>query len=334
MSKLERLKLKTTQQQKGQRLDQVLAEWLPGALSQPVSKGKVRKLIIAGAVYLNGKRVRIASKELQANAAIDVYVDRRKLQGDVPEMKFDFKFQSSDILYEDQWLIAVNKPAGLPTQPTLDEARANLFALMKKFLIERDSNPQVYLGLHHRLDRDTSGVILLTKSKDANAGIARAFQEHLAQKTYHALTVRPRELPKAVWKTENYLGKTDSAGKKAKFGAVRSGGDLAITDFKILEVGNSGLWVEARPKTGRTHQIRVHLSESGMPILGDPFYGDVSGLAKRVMLHAVNLTFPHPISHVEVSVQSPLPEDFNTCLQQLRVPKTAQSPIALPKARF
>src|SRR6185437_9442973 len=159
----------------GKRLDQALSEWLPEVLGQPISKGKVRKLVIAGAVYLNGSRVRIASKELRNRAKVDVYVDLQKLENDATRADRKFEMGASDILFEDEYLIAVNKPAGLPTQPTLDEARDNLFALMKKFLKARDGEADPYIGLHHRLDRDTSGVILFTKKKEANAGIAEIF---------------------------------------------------------------------------------------------------------------------------------------------------------------
>src|ERR1700722_8393099 len=114
--------LKTTQQHQQQRLDQVLADWLPKALNQTVSKAKVRKLIVAGAVYLNGKRVRIASKELLPHAKIDVYVDLNRLNSDLVK-DIPFIMSSSQILFEDEYLIAVDKPPGLPTQPTLDEAR-------------------------------------------------------------------------------------------------------------------------------------------------------------------------------------------------------------------
>lgn len=315
-----RLSLTTTHAHKGMRLDQVLALWLPEALSQPISKAKVRKLIVAGAVYLNGKRVRIASKELQANARVDAYVDLHKLKDDGRARDRQFRLAPADILFEDEYLIAVNKPPGLPTQPTLDEARDNLFALLKKFLAERDRVAQPYVGLHHRLDRDTSGVVLFTKKVEANAGVSEMFKVHTAVKTYQALTSRPRQLPPAEWSVKNYLGKSREPGlgkKKNKMASVRSGGDFAHTDFRLLEANAGGLWLEAKPRTGRTHQIRVHLSEAGMPILGDETYGGKTGVAPRLMLHAANLTFPHPISKVEISIHSPVPEDFNQCQKRL-----------------
>jgi 23S rRNA pseudouridine1911/1915/1917 synthase len=328
---LKKITLKTTQLHQNQRLDQVLAEWLPQALSQPVSKGKVRKLIVAGAVYLNGSRVRIASKNLMPNARIEVYIDLEKLNSTGKEQDIHFVMTEDRILFEDEDLIAVNKPPGLPTQPTLDEARDNLYQSIKSFMAKRQkcAITDVYLGLHHRLDRDTSGVILFTKTQRVNRGISDIFTQHLAKKIYQAISVVDTKLQKKsldqpfseAWEVKNYLGKVSTSGKRAQFGAIR-GGDFAHTEFKLLKKLGAVRWIEARPHTGRTHQIRVHLSELGLPILGDRLYGgpaQMGGLPiSRVMLHAASLTFPHPIHQNSIAIESPLPEDFNQCLQALQ----------------
>lgn len=311
----------------GRRLDHVLSEWLPQTLGKPVSRARTRALIVAGAVYLNGKRVRIASKELRARAVVEAYVDPSKLQSEAQVADRPWNLTPGDVLFEDDALIAVNKPYGLPTQPTVDEARNNLFGELKAFLKVRDGG-EGYAGLHHRLDRDTSGVVLFTKKREANAGVAKLFAEHLAQKTYWALCeVAPgTDLP-AQWTVRNYLGRDRSApSKQSRFCSVRSGGDFAETAFTLLERQGSFAWIEAQPKTGRTHQIRVHLSEAGFPILGDATYGH-RATAARLMLHAARLTFPHPVLSVETRIESPMPEDFHQCLKQLRLPtrRTPQS---------
>ncbi len=326
---LQKWVLKTTAQHQGQRLDDVLVGWLPGVLKQPVSKGKVRKLIIAGAVYLNGKRVRIASKEIRAQAQIQVFVDLTKLNTESTHQDRPFEMTAERVIFEDEHLIVINKPPGLPTQPTLDESRDNLFAAVKRFIAKREGYlvDQVYVGLHHRLDRDTSGLVLMTKTKEANPGIADLFKNHGMIKVYHALTSSRKLPPLPAWEIKNYLGRSPASGKKNYFQSVHSGGDFAHTEFRRLEDLGSAYWVEARPLTGRTHQIRVHLSEDGMPILGDPTYsgrGGLGGLASpnltipRLMLHAVSLTFTHPILKTKIAVQSQLPEDFNQCLKNLR----------------
>ena len=315
------------------RLDQVLAEKLPDLLRQPVSKSKIRKLIMAGAVYLNGKRVRIASKEIFYRAKIELYVDLDRLQADATTQDQVFEMSDDRVLFEDEFLIVVNKPPGLPTQATLDQARDHLYAAVKRYLGRREKNP--YLGLHHRLDRDTSGVVLLTKSTAANAGVAALFANRLAKKSYQALAWAepkgsPQDWPKS-WEVQNYLARAASSGKKAKMVSVRSGGDIARTEFRLLGQFGPGVWVEAQPQTGRMHQIRVHLAEGGLPILGDCTYGgrseilspglgpsQVPSRVPRMMLHAARLTFQHPIHQNEISVESPLPEDFRGCLELLQ----------------
>ncbi len=360
---LKKISIRTTALHQNQRLDHVLFLLLPSLINQAISKGKIRKLIVAGAVYLNGKRVRIASKELLFNVRVEVYIDFDKLNSDSKSKDIAFVMTEDRVLFEDEYIIAVNKPPGLPTQPTLDEARDNLFASVKKFLQGRvgKSAPPPYLGLHHRLDRDTSGVILFTKSTEANAGVAEIFAGHLAQKTYQALVssagvagqkpsvphsreINPSlkpwvleergavEAPASLsWTIKNYLGRPKGSPQKGgKFGSVRSGGDFAHTDFRLLEKLSGGLWVEARPLTGRTHQIRIHLSEDGLPILGDATYGGSDHIGTlsipRLMLHAVDLTFPHPIHENRISIHSPLPEDFCRCLKALQKGSPNTSP--------
>jgi 23S rRNA pseudouridine1911/1915/1917 synthase len=322
---LKKLTLIVSKEQEGKRLDQVLAEWLPVALGSSLSKAKVRKLIVAGAVYLNGSRVRIASKELRVRAKIDAFVDLTKLLDDGKKADQIFEMSQARVLFEDEFLIAVDKPPGLPTQTTLDEARDNLFASVKKFLKVRDQQPEPYLGLHHRLDRDTSGVILFTKKSEANAGVGALYSGREAQKTYNALVSSPaRKLESEEFEIKNYLAKAGGSAKRARFTAVRSGGDFAHTSFRVLGKSPQGaLWMEAMPHTGRTHQIRVHLSEAGMPIWGDATYGGDLKSAPRLMLHAVSLTFEHPIKHTSVSIVSPFPEDFSQCLRPFHKPRNA-----------
>jgi RluA family pseudouridine synthase len=294
----------------GRRLDQYLAEVLPEQLGKPLSKSLVRTLIVAGAVYLNGKRVRIASKTLIPGARVEAHVDEDKLQ-DKRAHPTKFELKDSDILHRDSHLIILNKPAGIPTQPTVDEARANLFKSLQNFLQKED--PAAYAGLHHRLDRDTSGVILFTVSKDANAAVAQAFAQHTARKTYLAIVAKGHSgqlLPS--WEVKNFLGKVSRSGP-SRFGEVRSGGDPAHTLFRTLHQNERFALVEAKPITGRTHQIRVHLSEDDLPILGDATYGPAfANETPRLLLHAWRLELPHPRDGKVLQVEAPVPEDFRS----------------------
>lgn len=319
---IKRLKLITSAAQRSKRLDDILAEWLPEALGRRVSKAKTRKLIMAGAVYLNGKAVRSASKHLFPGAVIEARIDLARLFEDATSRDRRFEITPAQILYEDEDLIIVDKPPGLPTQQTVDAARDSLFAVVRRFLSKRDGIDEPYVGVHHRLDRDTSGIVLFTKSRRVNAAVAELFSKHLVVKIYQALTAPAAGKLEREWTIRNRLGKIGSNAKRSRYGAVASVGDPAETSFRVLGEYPSGLWIEATPKTGRTHQIRAHLSERGLPVLGDDLYGGAAAKdavpAPRLMLHAAELAFPHPVTRQPVRIQSPAARDFQECLRQIQ----------------
>ena len=329
---IKNVKLIAEGQHARKRLDQTLADWLPEVLGRPISKSKVRRLIMAGAVHLNGRPVRSAAKALLPGATVEAHIDLDKLFDDSTARDREFELTANRILFEDDDLIVIDKPPGLPTHQTVDKTRDNLVAAVSGFLSNRDGLVDPYIAVHPRLDRDTSGVVLLAKSRRVNAAIAEIFLNHQEVKVYQTLTVRrPHE---QEWTIKNYLGKIFSKSKRARYGAVKSGGDFAETSFRVVAEYARGLWIEAIPRTGRTHQIRVHLSEYGLPILGDDLYGGGKSerLAPRVMLHAAQLTFPHPITGGEISVKSPLPADFQECLKGIKT-GAASSRSAFPRNR-
>src|SRR5688572_14015623 len=315
-----KLKFIATPAHAGRLLNEAVADWLTEALNRQVSKAKARKLIIAGAVFLDKRRVTIPSQRLSPGAVMETHVDLSKLFDDATSRDRHFELTADRILFEDDDLIFIDKPSGLPTHPTVDAARDNLMAAVERFLARRDGTAKPYLGVHHRLDRDTSGVVLFTKSRRANAAIGRSFSDRLVLKTYQAITIARAGLEEE-WIIRNYLGKKQAKGKRSRYGAVRSNGELAETCFRVIAAYPRGTWIEAIPATGRTHQIRVHLSEYGLPILGDDLYsgGDDDTLADtpRLMLHAVQLALPHPINQRDVCIESALPDDFKQCLGRI-----------------
>jgi RluA family pseudouridine synthase len=320
--------LKVGADQQGVRLDHFLADALPSALGRPVSRAQARRLIVSGLVSRNGRREQSATYPLREGMRIDIFLDPDKFDtGGASGMRQpilrDFEWTPERILFEDEWLIVVDKPAGLPTQPTLDSDRASVFSTLQRLLSAR-AGGEAYLGLHHRLDRDTSGVLLLTKDRRANAATTAMFTEKTARKTYIALA--SGAAGGADWTVANHLGVVGRAGKSSKFGAVRSGGDAAETHFHRIDTLAGAMLVEARPVTGRTHQIRVHLSEGGNPILGDSLYGGPDRVqtaagfrnVERVLLHAAVLEFPHPVTGLQTIVRSPTPPDFTQWVGLLR----------------
>jgi RluA family pseudouridine synthase len=282
--------------QAGARLDRVVAEALG------TSTSAARRLAVTGAVRRNGARP--PSPTVLLREGDRLVVDLAAL----PPAPARVELSEREILYEDAWLVAFDKPAGLPSHATVDPARPHLVGLATAVLAAR--GPAPYLGVHHRLDRDTSGFVLFTKQRAANAAVAALFAERRIDKTYVARCAGPGHEP-ATWSVRDHLAKIGRAGKVNRYGAVRSGGEPAHTDLRLLGRSASGAdrWlVEARPRTGRTHQVRVHLASSGLPIVGDVLYGGPP--APRVLLHAERLRFAHPFTGDDVVITSPAPGDI------------------------
>lgn len=229
------------------------------------------------------------------------------------------------ILFEDDDLISVFKPAMVLSQPSFDKSRKPIKDMLEDFRPDLKGN----LYLHHRLDYETSGVFLISKSQRANRPLTEMFQKHEFEKIYVCLT-RPNQLQagKKVtceilqespekWLIKNYMAPAkDMIKHKKRMISVKSGGWPAETEFEILDTTSWYHYVQAKPKTGRTHQIRQHLQESYRSILGDNIYGGKSGDVPRLMLHAKSLQFSHPITRAELKIEAPLPKDFETCLQK------------------
>lgn len=223
-----------------------------------------------------------------------------------------FSINSNHIVYEDQSIIAVNKPAGLPSQKTTNPKKQNLFDELKKFLNEREHSP-CYLSLHHRLDAATSGLILLGKDPRANKNLSSLFQERKIEKTYLALAhnFNKKEVEES-WETCNFLSTyKQGAFKKAK---VSKKGQEAITKFKLIKRSENYVLLECQPVTGRLHQIRVQLSHLKLPIVGDFLYGRKTH--HPLMLHSLKLAFPHPTTKDKLNLHCTADWDFDSFVGQ------------------
>jgi 23S rRNA pseudouridine1911/1915/1917 synthase len=311
----------------GLRLDVIVARDLAARLNRPLSKSSVRRLIMAGAVRLSGRPLRRPGYVLEAGERLDVLVDLSRLDALERRTAGRASLTAADILYEDDDLVAVSKPAGLQVHPSADPARDDLFSAVKRLLACRDvrhrgqGGRDPYLGIHQRLDVDTSGCVLFTKSERANPGIGAQFEKHSVEKVYHALVVRPSSALPADWVSTSRVARV-GRGRRARVEAVRTGGQEAETAFSILESTPAVLLIEARPKTGRTHQIRAHLAEAGAPIFGDERYGAPTALSgcqvARTMLHASRLALEHPVTGARLVIECSYPRDFRHALESLR----------------
>jgi 23S rRNA pseudouridine1911/1915/1917 synthase len=278
---------KTVNEEQGvRRLDEALA-----LIFDTVSKSEARRIIDRGGCAVNSSMVRVASRVVRAGDVIEVGVME---QGRFRELVLS----PESLLYEDGELIAINKPAGVNSQRTPYQLKGTLEYWVSEYFRQRGINEPC--RVIHRLDRGTSGVMLFPKHKRAAAWLSARFHDNLVEKRYWALVSGQPE--QAAWTVDGAIGKVGSA----RYGVV-DGGRSATTGFCLLASSGGYSLVEARPLTGRTHQIRVHLESSGLPIVGDVTYGGTS--AVRMLLHCASLTFRDERG-TEISIAAPLDNAF------------------------
>jgi len=273
----------------GERLDVIIPA------KTGLSRRAVREALKIGGVQVNQRRVRVAGRTPQPGSEIRIAIDESL--GDVPNF-------SLDVLFEDDWLLVLNKPPNIPTQGTEASDRHDFMAVAR-----RHFQGQV-LYLVHRLDTGTSGAILLAKTPKAAAEMGKMFKEHSVKKTYLAAA----ETQAGPCRLEMPIGRVPNS-RPARFACT---GDLidvrpAATAFGPLDPAMlpavtsppNAKWTVAEPLTGRTHQIRVHLAHLGCPVLGDTFYGGPP--SDRLWLHAWKLELRHPITGEAIAVQANFP---------------------------
>ncbi len=268
--------------EEGLRLDQLVAS------RTGLSRRKAREVLMLGGVQVARARVKVAGRVVRPGVEVRVSVD--DALGDPPDADVP-------VLYEDDFLLVVDKPGGMASQGTQASDRHDLLALLQR------RRPGQFLALQHRLDQGTSGVIVLAKHPGAHLG--SQFQARTLEKTYLARV--PRHVEPAT--VDLPIGRLRGA-TPARFGCT---GDLleprpSRTDFRPLapdEVPGlaPGFYVVATPHTGRTHQIRVHLFHLGAPVWGDNLYGGVP--ADQLWLHAWKLSLEHPVTGVRLDLVAP-----------------------------
>lgn len=212
-----------------------------------------------------------------------------------------------DILYEDEELIVLNKPAGMVVHPGAGNRESTLVSALlfhsgSLSKIGGEERP----GIVHRLDKETSGCIVVAKSDVSHRELARQFASRGVQKTYIALVEGTPRVKDGI--IDAPIARHPVHRKKMAVAAPAKGRD-AVTEYHVVSAGTKQSLVECRPKTGRTHQIRVHLKHLGHPVVGDPLYGK-RGDYTRHMLHAWKLVFTHPVSGKTLEFEAPIPDGF------------------------
>jgi 23S rRNA pseudouridine1911/1915/1917 synthase len=283
----------------GKRLDLLLAEHVP-----ELSRRRARLLIAAGAVWIDGRRVLVQSRPVVAGQEVVCHL--QSFASSAAE-----NGEPLTILHEDSSLLAVDKPVGMPSHPTYARKRGTALQVAEAELRRREGR-KVLLWPLHRLDTATSGVLLFAKSRAAARAVNQSFARRRVTKRYQALV---RGVP-ATASGEIRLALAEGHLRSE----ASTGGKEAVTRYEVLEAFEDAALLGIEPLTGRMHQIRVHLAAIGHPVLGDTKYGPEGerATAARLMLHASTLALPHPVGGRPFVVESPLPEDFRSCLASLR----------------
>jgi 23S rRNA pseudouridine1911/1915/1917 synthase len=298
----------------GERLDRVLASRLQ------LSRSRLKALIEAGRVAADGATIRDPSQKVKPGQALVVEVPPPEPDKPVPQA------MALDIRYEDEDLLVLEKPAGLVVHPAPGNPDLTLVNALLAHCGEALSGIGGVKrpGIVHRLDKDTSGLMVVAKSERAQGKLAAAFASRDIDRAYLAI-VWGVPLPRQGEISGN-IGR--SRVNRQKMAVVATGGKPAVTRYRVLkEFKGIAALIECRLATGRTHQIRVHLTAKGHPLVGDPVYGSgrqarrAAGAAlarfPRQALHAYRLAFAHPVTGERLSFESPLPADMAGLLHSL-----------------
>lgn len=300
----------------GWRFDRALATALP-----TLSRERLKSLIAAGEVRVAGTAMRDPSKKVAGGEIVDVAVP-----APVPAAA-----QAQDIplaiSFEDDHLLVVDKPAGLVVHP----AAGNLDGTLVNALLHHCAGRLSGIGgvarpgIVHRIDKDTSGLLVVAKTDRAHEGLAKQFAAHSVERAYAAVVAG--QLTPPAGRIEGALAR--SAANRQKMAIVPDGrGKHAVTYYQTLGPLKDAAMIECRLETGRTHQVRVHMASIGHPLLGDPAYGRVrashAGILKqlsfvRQALHARTLGFVHPVIEERLSFESPVPPDIQELISYLAV---------------
>ncbi|MFW5802603.1 MAG: RluA family pseudouridine synthase [Verrucomicrobiota bacterium] len=280
------------------------------------SRSVLQKMIRQGRVSINGAPCKPADI-VRAGDRIQV---RPPEPADETIRAMDLNL---DILYEDEAMLVINKPAGLVVHPTRGHANDTLVnALLAhdpeafQAMVDEERRP----GIVHRLDKDTSGAMVVARTQQAWQELKDAFAERRVEKTY--LTVVIGEFGAKTGRFDGAIGRHPVNRKR--MAVLREGGKPALTFYRVLGSACNLTLLEVRIMTGRTHQIRVHFAREQHPVLADPIYGgrqrDIIVPAPRLMLHAWKLTIPHPVDGVMRQYMAPPPEDFRSVLAAANLP--------------
>jgi 23S rRNA pseudouridine1911/1915/1917 synthase len=288
-----------------ERVDHYLTTVLP-----TLSRSRIEKLIKNQQVALNGAPLLKKSQEISPGDLIVVEIES-------VEEKVYLPSRQLSKLFEDEWLLVIDKPSGLSVHPGAGDKRETVLDIFRYHYpqIDEMDDPE-RPGIVHRLDKDTSGVLILAKTEEALEKMQELFQEREMRKTYLALVAGAMRFRNGTID----LPLARSLKQRARFEVVgedREDRREAVTDFSVVREFEKFTYVRLMPKTGRTHQLRVHLAHFGNPVLGDILYGGRQAKDfPRLALHAYSIEFTHPFTGSGIRVTSPLPVDLRSFIAE------------------
>ena len=287
----------------GNRLDVFLLENM-----QEFSRSHIKNLIEMGPVRVNGEVANKSGLSLKGGVTVEVEVQKPQ------EVSTEAEDIPLDIVFEDEDVIVVNKPQGLVVHPCSTTKSGTLVNALLFHVVDLSGiNGQLRPGIVHRLDKDTSGLLVVAKNDFAHVNLAEQIKNKTAKRDY--LAVLEGNLKDESGRVETFLKRDPKDRKKY---SVQSSGRVAITDYKVLQHYEKCCLVQFSLQTGRTHQIRVHAKHLGHPVVGDKLYGhEVKGLAGQ-LLHAYRLTFAHPRTGNVMTFEAPVPTYFEEFLRKQR----------------
>ncbi|HUA17105.1 MAG TPA: RluA family pseudouridine synthase [Bryobacteraceae bacterium] len=286
----------------GKRLDAFLHERMG-----QFSRSRLQSWIEQGRVLVNGSPEK---RSYQIKGAERIHVE----PGELAPLRATPEELPLEVLYEDAGVIAINKPAGMVVHAGAGRHAGTLVnALLHRFGKLSTVGGDLRPGIVHRLDRFTSGVILVARTDAAHRNLADQFSSRRVEKVYLALVHGRVKLDQATVTKPI----TRDPHRRTRMTARLEHGRQAITTYRVLERFDKFTFLEVKIGTGRTHQIRVHLASVGHPVVGDPLYGAPASALARYFLHAHRITFTSPASGEPITVTSPLPLDLQRCLDHL-----------------
>jgi len=291
----------------GTRLDRCLSRLIPDS-----SRAYLQKLVKSGAVRCCGAVCTVPRQPVTGGMRIEIDMPEAELVDAAPAAE-PFAF---DILYEDEWMLVIDKPAGVVVHPAVGNPSGTIVnALLGRYpeWEELFAGVGARPGIVHRLDKDTSGCLVVAKTPGAQFKLGTAFAERKTSKTY--LAIVRGEPPRPQGELVGMIGRHPV--NRQKMALLERGGKEALTRYRLVEsgelAGRKVSLLEVKILTGRTHQIRVHMASIGVPVLGDELYGGARGVefpVPRQMLHAWHLSLPHPADGRRLDFFSPVPADM------------------------